>query len=42
VVQREQFVIYWADLSREMVDEYQEALAAVGEGLQRGNLADIG
>jgi hypothetical protein len=35
VVQREQFVIYRADLLREMVDEYQEALAVVGEGLRR-------
>ena len=33
---------YRADLLRKMVAEHQEALAAVKEGLRRGNLADIG
>lgn len=33
---------YRADLLRKMVVEHQEALAAVKEGLRRGNLADIG
>jgi L-threonine kinase len=33
---------YRADLLREMVPEHREALAAVKEGLQRGNLAGIG
>ena len=33
---------YRADLLRKMVAEHQEALAAVREGLRRGNLADIG
>lgn len=33
---------YRADLLRKMVAEHREALAAVREGLRRGNLADIG
>ncbi|HID63852.1 MAG TPA: GHMP kinase [Anaerolineae bacterium] len=33
---------YRADLLRKMVAEHREALAAVKEGLRRGNLADVG